>query len=72
MDPGGLAGDGELLRAIRESDEPSGIFESDAYGRVHWGQVALTGGPDPDHLVVIRMYLHTNKLMDWNIHKYSL
>lgn len=52
MDPGGLAGDGELLRAIRESDEPSGIFESDAYGRVHWGQVALTGGPDPDHLVV--------------------
>ena len=48
----GLVSDGELLRTIRETDAASGILESRDYGRVHWGRVALTGGPDTDHLVI--------------------
>ncbi|WP_295628630.1 cell wall metabolism sensor histidine kinase WalK [uncultured Corynebacterium sp.] len=48
----GLTADGELLAAIAESGDASGILESDAYGRVHWGRVALTGGAESDHLVV--------------------
>ncbi|NMF10294.1 sensor histidine kinase [Corynebacterium xerosis] len=48
----GLIADGELLRAVRDAGASSGILESEEYGRVHWGTVALTGDPDSDHLVV--------------------